>query len=111
MTEIAGEIQAIPRNPNGTYPKGVSGNPAGKPPGIRHMTTILKEALIKVSDDKGTRDDVEIVKTVARKAKEGDMNAIKLIWNYLDGMPPQDINANINGDMQLTVVTKVPESE
>lgn len=92
MPVKAGEIQ-VKRNPNGTFPKGVSGNPDGKPVGTRHMTTILKEALIKVSEDKGTSTDKEIVRTLAEKAVLGDMQAMKLIFNYMDGMPaasPED---------------------
>jgi len=54
------------------------------------MTTKIMEAISKVSDDDGTPEDVQLVKTLLKKAKEGDMQAMKLIFNYVDGMPKQD---------------------
>jgi hypothetical protein len=89
MPEISGAVQEIPRNPDGTFPKGVSGNPAGKPVGAKHMTTKLMEAITRVSADGGTSDDIQIVKTLVEKAKGGDMRGIELILNYVDGKPKQ----------------------
>lgn len=87
-----GTIQAIPRNPNGTFPKGVSGHP-GKTPGTKHLTTKVREALEKISEDKGETYEVLLVKKVLHKAiVEGDGKMITLIWNYLDGTPRQSLD-------------------
>jgi len=98
----------VDRNADGTFPKGVSGNVKGLPRGTKHMTTILKEALRAVSDDGGTTEDKQIVKGLIDKAKSGDVPASKLIFNYSDGLPPQDIDVTTLGEklegIHLTVV-------
>ncbi len=66
----------------------VKGNP-GKPIGSKHMTTKLREAITKINDGTKTAEDVEILTTLIKKAKQGDMQAMKLIFNYMDGMPAQ----------------------
>jgi hypothetical protein len=54
------------------FQKGQSGNPAGKPKGARHKTTLLAERLMQ--------DDVEkIVNAVLIAARNGDMMAAKII--------------------------------
>jgi hypothetical protein len=58
------------------FQKGQSGNPAGKPKGARHKTTILAERLLL--------DDVEkIVNAVLTAARNGDMTAAKIILDRI----------------------------
>lgn len=94
MPENSGITQEKPtvlRNPDGTYPKGVSGNPDGPKAGYRHMTTKLMDAITKVSEGTGESDDIAIVKTLVEKAKGGDMRGIELILGYIDGKPQQNL--------------------
>lgn len=37
-----------------------------------------------------------IGKAIIKKALEGDIAAQKLVWNYMDGMPPQTIRGEQN---------------
>jgi len=68
--EIAGRIQG------GRLVPGVSGNPAGKPPGARARVTRLAEKLMA--------DDAEaVVKAVVAAAKEGDMTAARLVLDRI----------------------------
>ena len=58
------------------FRKGQSGNPAGKPKGARHKTTLLAERLMQ--------DDVEkIVNAVLTAARNGDMMAAKIILDRI----------------------------
>ena len=58
------------------FQKGRSGNPAGKPKGARHKTTILAERLM--------HDDAEkIVNAVIAAACNGDMTAAKIILDRI----------------------------
>ena len=68
--EIAGRIQG------GRFVPGVSGNPAGKPPGARARATRLAEQLMS--------DDAEaVVRAVINAAKGGDMTAAKIILDRI----------------------------
>ena len=63
------------------------------------MTTKIMEAIEKVSEDGATKEDVAIVRALVKKAKEGDMQAVKLIFNYVDGMPVQkNEHSGIDGE-------------
>lgn len=84
--ENTGEIQRI----NGKFAPGVSGNPAGKPKGVKHFTTIVQEALKKLGTTE-TGEKIELEKALGEKvvamALDGNEQMIKLIWNYRDGLP------------------------
>lgn len=76
--------------------KFVKGNPGGgRPKGSKSFTTLVKEALKNVADEKGTTLERKLVQTILNKAiEEGDNKMIELIWNYLDGKPTQKIEDN-----------------
>jgi hypothetical protein len=58
------------------FRKGQSGNPAGKPKGARHKTTLLAEKLMQ--------DGAEaVVKAVVDAAKGGDMTAARLVLDRI----------------------------
>jgi Family of unknown function (DUF5681) len=62
------------------FAKGLSGNPAGKPPGTRHRVTVLTEQLMA--------DDAEgVVRKVIEAAMAGDMTAARLILDRI--APPR----------------------
>jgi hypothetical protein len=75
-------------------------NPLGKPKGARHLTTLVREAMMEVAKTKdGKEVNVEkaLVKTIIEKAIiEGDTQIIKLIWNYLDGLPKASLEIEDN---------------
>ena len=97
-TEEKRDYQAFPGGPF------ARGNP-GKPVGARHLTTRLLEAITKVSDDQGSPYDIQLLKTLIEKAKQGDMQAMKLIFNYVDGMPVQGLELGGNGTAIEHVIT------
>jgi Family of unknown function (DUF5681) len=68
--EIAGRIQG------GRFVPGVSGNPAGKPPGARARATRLAEKLM-------SGDAEAVVRAVIDAAKGGDMTAAKIILDRI----------------------------
>jgi hypothetical protein len=77
---MSAENTAQKQRPRGKpFAKGVSGNPAGKPKGVRNKATALLEA---IADD----DLQAIVTKIVAKAKGGDLIAAKLI---LDRVAPQ----------------------
>lgn len=67
-------------NQGGRFRPGQSGNPAGKPRGARHKTTLLAEKLM-------AGDAEEVVKAVVAKAKGGDMQAARIVLDRI--CPPR----------------------
>lgn len=92
----------VMRNEKGQLLPGYTPNPYGKPKGARHMATLLKEAIEKISEGDEEPADVLIVKKVLQMAKRGDMRAISHIWNRIDGNAPQTIVVE-DGSMGLTI--------
>jgi hypothetical protein len=76
------------------FPKGVSGNPNGRPKGSRNRSTIIKE-LLELDDN-----ELKIHLAQIKKAIEGDTGSYKAILDSAYGMPTQqtNIDANIKGD-------------
>ena len=71
------------------FPKGVSGNPTGRPKGALSLTTRVREALEQAcAADTDFAD--ELTKVVMQKALEGNEQMIKLVWSYVDGQPKQE---------------------
>lgn len=83
------------------FKPGQSGNPAGRPKGSKNFTTKVREALEKISKNDGCTYEEALIKSIIAKAIiDGDTRSQKLIWNYLDGMPQQ--NVKLDGDMKVT---------
>ena len=75
------------RNEKGQYMKGHTGNPGGRPKNT--LTTILKERMIEdvlIGDKWLTTADL-IVDQAIQLALDGDMQAVKWIFERVDGRP------------------------
>ena len=98
----------VERDEKGHFKKGSVGNPNGRPPKGETITELVKEYLNKQAPtkDKLTYKDL-FVKKVLEKAYKGDMQAIKLLWNYIDGMPLQKQLLDHDGEINLNLIKKV----
>jgi hypothetical protein len=78
-------IREITRNPDGTFPKGVSGNPSGRPRGT--LKDYVRRKFMEMSDE----EKEEWI-------KDNRIPAID-IWRMGEGNPKQDVDvdANITG--------------
>jgi hypothetical protein len=93
--------QAKNRNPDGTFPPGVSGNPGGRPRGRVSLRALLQERLAQVAPpdpfDFGAPDArtwaERIVDRMLDAATHGDARALRLVWEYVEGRPAEEVRA------------------
>lgn len=79
---MSGEVQ---RNSDGTFPKGVSGNPAGRPPSKKNKITELKQDLeIAVRENVKPSDIRDIVQKMIQVALGGGKNSVQAAKLILD---------------------------
>ena len=96
------------RKPDGTFGPGNIANPNGRPRKEHSLTDAMKQKFI---------DKPDLLKQVTDKAFEmaiaGDITALKLVWNYMDGMPQQstDITSGHQPIPLLTGVINVPSDD
>jgi hypothetical protein len=75
------------QKPVGSWKPGVSGNPAGRPKSELALAAKIKEAL-QIEDEWEKKTNLEII--VARlidEAKNGNLKAVELIFNRVEGTP------------------------
>lgn len=53
--------------------------------GTKHFQTLFKEAVVKVADGEFESADIQIVKKVISKAKQGDLKAAEMVMDRTDG--------------------------
>jgi len=95
------------------FPKGVSGNPAGKPKGTQHSKTRLLRILDLVQKKRnpitGEEEEFTVLELMdmqmISKALKGDQRAYEAVVDRLEGKPKQttDITADIKGNVQITI--------
>ena len=95
------------------FPKGVSGNPAGKPKGTEHSKTRLRRLLDLVQKKRnpitGEEEEFTVLEMMdmqmIAKALKGDQRAYEAVVDRLEGKPKQttDITADIKGNVQITI--------
>lgn len=98
--ENASGIQGKPpRNAKGQLLPGASLNPAGKPKGTKHASTLLKGlAYEKVKLKDGTEVSIlrAMAMALAQKAMRGDVHAWDSFIDRLDGKPNQGIELEVS---------------
>lgn len=92
------------------FPKGVSGNPAGKPKGTEHSKTRLKRLLELVQKKKnpitGEEEEFSVLELMdmqmIAKALKGDQRAYQEIIDRLEGKPKQTSELEVSGGLKVT---------
>ena len=82
------------------WQKGESGNPRGRPRKGNTLADAMRTLLAEERSDNRTAKEL-LVELTFRRAMEGNMAALKLIWNYVDGMPPSRDELAISADPDL----------
>lgn len=69
-----------------SYKPGQSGNLHGRPPKEHSITQTIKDMMDEKPEIKKA-----LSQRILKMAMEGDITAMKTLWNYIDGMPKQDV--------------------
>jgi len=81
-----------------SYKKGQSGNPNGRPKKGESLTETMRTFLDEAPPGQELTYKELFVKKSYQKAIEGDPAFARLVWNYIDGMPKQQVDVTSNGE-------------
>lgn len=84
------------------WPKGISGNPKGRPKKLPRLDDLLVDILGESKDDVTAIE--AILKVLRSKASKGDLKAIEMLLDRYYGKPIQSINQNNDSKVKLEVV-------
>lgn len=93
----------IERNPDGTYKKGVSGNPGGRPKG-ESITTVIRR---KLKENPERLEELAEFFLTDRRMRD-------LLWKMLDGQPKQNIEMGLDDNLdkiEVNIVNNATSSD
>lgn len=91
--EPTGEI----RKDDGTFAKGVSGNPNGRPKGKMSLTTLLRDYLNEIPEGQDKSRAQQFIEKELERAMKGDNLARKHVLNYVEGLPKGSVDLTSGG--------------
>lgn len=80
--------------------KGQVLNPKGRGKGNLSMTTMLRSMLEKMATGESLTPKEKILMSTIRQAETGNLTAVQMIWERLEGKPVQ-MNQNLNVDVSV----------
>jgi hypothetical protein len=96
MTDIVQNVQVKPPAPH-LIKKGQVLNPKGRGKGNLSMSTLLKNALHKMSTGESMTPAEKITMSLLRQSETGNLKAIEMVMDRTEGKPVQAIiNRNLN---------------
>lgn len=83
-------------------------NREGRPLASRNFTTKVREALEKIGEGNATSYEEALIKSILHNAiVQKDVQAQRLIWNYLDGMPHQQTDITSGGEKIMVIPSEL----
>ena len=96
-----------------SFKPGQVANPKGRPKKGYSITEMMKELIASEVKDEKSGKMVKVRealgKSILKKALKGDRAAIRMIWNYMDGMPAQGVDITSKGEKIESLITYRPE--
>lgn len=92
------------RNPDGTFPKGISGNPAGKPKGTLSFATKWERMVEKIAMQNNLTPeeiDEQLLLVGYKKAKDGDYSFYRDAMDRIHGKPMQPTELDVKGTLSI----------
>jgi hypothetical protein len=94
---------------NGKATRFKEGNPGG-PGRPVSMTNAIRKRLLALGSDQKRAVAEHLADNILQMALEGDDKMIKLIWNYVDGMPQQYTDIT-SGGKPIPILGNVQEND
>lgn len=89
-----------------------SPNPKGAPQKDESISFLMRKFLqSSPPGEEKSYKQMFVEKVYLKAIKEGDASAIKLIWNYIDGMPKQTSDITSNGQTIAGVQVYLPQKD
>ena len=101
-------MSKVNRNEKGQFEPGSSGNPSGRPKGS--LTKLMREFMYEI-DDSGFSRMQQLCIILWDSALKGDLQAIKMIMDRVDGTPRQTIETNVREFDTIKIMEIGDESE
>jgi len=77
------ESGKLVRRADGTFVKGVSGNPDGRPKGSKNKITEIKLLTEQAVRSKRLEDMIEVCELIIAQARDGDSRSQKMVWDAM----------------------------
>ena len=95
-------------------PKGFQANPEninrnGRPKKGESLADLMRVYLDKPHEKEAITNKEKFVQSVFKKAIDGEVAAMKLVWNYIDGMPLQPTDLTSGGERIGTPTREVAD--
>ena len=97
------------KNPENQFKKGKSGNPKGRPSAGMSLTQLMKEHLEKIPEGSKISYKEAFISKVFARAYEGNDTYVKLVWNYVEGMPKQALEHSGPDGQPVSILIYKPE--
>jgi len=90
-----------------SWKPGQTGNPNGTPKKDCSITSLMKQYLNHVDPDKKKTYKQIFIEKVLELVQKGDSTAIRLLWNYMDGMPLQSVKVEKGANPILKAIDEI----
>ena len=119
MADITEDINAEEQHGNSKkivgkpFPPGVSGNPGGRPKGSISLVNMMRERHKMIGPDQKRSIAEHLIDNIMQDALDGKDTQLKLLLNYVEGMPRQSLDIGNDGELPflITVVKDEPKRE
>ncbi len=98
------------RDEKGHFLPGYTANPAGKPRDTFSLVAMIKKKLKQVPEGSQRSFAEHIIDKTVEDAIKGNVVAMKLLWNYVEGMPKQHTDITSGGKPIPILGGNVPDN-
>jgi hypothetical protein len=91
------------RDSKGRFPKGTSGNPAGRPAGSKNKITLLKRMVEEAAREDNKEKMYAVIARIIDQALDGDAQSQKLVWSSIMSSAGSDDDKAVGARPQIVI--------